>query len=250
MTKRALAIRHVHFEDLGAFAPVLVAHGYEIAYVDAGLDDLAAIDETTIHLLIVLGGPIGAYEEDHYPFLTAELALIGRRLEGNRPILGLCLGAQLIARALGADVRPGPAREIGWGPVTLTEAGLAGPLRHIGAEPVLHWHGDVFTLPDGADRLAATEVCPNQAFAVGPNVLAFQFHPEAAVDGFERWLIGHAVEIAGVRLSPDILRRETKLYGPAAEERGRRVIAAWLEGLQPRSHLCGTMRRSTPSCQR
>ena len=228
MTKRALAIRHVHFEDLGAFAPVLVAHGYEIAYVDAGLDDLAAIDETTIHLLIVLGGPIGAYEEDHY----------------------LCLGAQLIARALGADVRPGPAREIGWGPVTLTEAGLAGPLRHIGAEPVLHWHGDVFTLPDGADRLAATEVCPNQAFAVGPNVLAFQFHPEAAVDGFERWLIGHAVEIAGVRLSPDILRRETKLYGPAAEERGRRVIAAWLEGLQPRSHLCGTMRRSTPSCHR
>jgi GMP synthase (glutamine-hydrolysing) len=231
VTKRALAIRHVHFEDLGTFAPVLAAHGYEIAYVDAGLDDLGAIREAAVDLLIVLGGPIGAYEEEHYAFLTAELALIGRQLRANRPILGLCLGAQLMARALGADVRPGPAKEIGWGPVTLTEAGLAGPLRHPGSEPVLHWHGDAFTLPDGAERLAATEICPNQAFSVGANVLAFQFHPEAAVEGFERWLIGHAVEIAGVRLSPDILRRETQLYGPAAAERGRRVITEWLEGL-------------------
>jgi GMP synthase (glutamine-hydrolysing) len=167
VTKRALAIRHVHFEDLGTFAPVLAAHGYEIAYVDAGLDDLGAIREAAVDLLIVLGGPIGAYEEEHYAFLTAELALIGRQLRANRPILGLCLGAQLMARALGADVRPGPAKEIGWGPVTLTEAGLAGPLRHPGSEPVLHWHGDAFTLPDGAERLAATEICPNQAFSVG-----------------------------------------------------------------------------------
>jgi GMP synthase (glutamine-hydrolysing) len=231
VTKHALAIRHVHFEDLGTFAPVLAAHGYEIVYADVGLDDLAAIREAAVDLLIVLGGPIGAYEEEHYPFLTAELALIGRRLKANRPILGLCLGAQLMARALGADVKPGPAKEIGWGPVTLTEAGLAGPLRHLGSEPVLHWHGDAFTLPDGAERLAATEICPNQAFSIGPNVLAFQFHPEAAVEGFERWLIGHAVEIAGVHLSPDILRRETLLYGPSAAERGRKVIAEWLEGL-------------------
>ncbi|MDB5392612.1 MAG: glutamine amidotransferase [Rhodospirillales bacterium] len=231
MKKRALAIRHVHFEDLGTFDPVFEAHGYDIAYADAGLDDLSAIDNAAVDLLIVLGGPIGAYEEDYYPFLVAELELIRKRLAANRPILGLCLGAQLMARALGADVRPGPAKEIGWGPVSLTEAGWAGPLKHLGSDPVLHWHGDAFTLPDGAERLAGTEICPNQAFSYGPNVLAFQFHPEAAVEGFESWLIGHAVEIAAAHLSPDILRREAALYGPAAAERGRLVITEWLAGL-------------------
>jgi GMP synthase (glutamine-hydrolysing) len=229
--KHALAIRHVHFEDLGTFGPVLKAHGYSVAYADAGIDDLAAIDDAAQDLLIVLGGPIGAYEEAIYPFLEAELALIARRLESGRPILGLCLGAQLMARAMGADVRPGPAKEIGWAPVTLTEAGLAGPLQHLGSDPVLHWHGDAFTLPDGAERLAATGICPNQAFSRGPAVLGFQFHPEAAVEGFERWLIGHAAEIAEVKLSPDILRRETMLYGPTAAERGRRVLTDWLAGL-------------------
>jgi GMP synthase (glutamine-hydrolysing) len=230
--KRALAVRHVHFEDLGSFGPVLAAHGYDIAYADAGLDDLTAIDAASPDLLVILGGPIGAYEEDRYPLLEEELALIGRRLESARPILGLCLGAQLMARALGAEVKPGPTKEIGWGPVILSEAGKASPLRHLGSEPVLHWHGDAFDLPEGAERLASTGICPNQAFSKGRAVLGIQFHPEASVDGFERWLIGHAVEIAGAGLSPDILRRETRLYAPAAAERGRRVLAEWLKGLK------------------
>lgn len=229
--KTALAVRHVHFEDLGSFGPVLEAHGYALAYLQAGVDDLAAVDPEAPDLLVVLGGPIGAYEEDRYPFLHTELALIRRRLATGRPILGLCLGAQLMARALGAEVRPGPAKEIGWAPVTLTDAGRAGPLRHLGHEPVLHWHGDAFDLPAGAERLASTEICPNQAFSKGPAVLGFQFHPEAAVAGFERWLIGHAVEIAQAGLSPGILRRETQSYGPAAAERGRCVLEEWLAGL-------------------
>jgi GMP synthase (glutamine-hydrolysing) len=116
--------------------------------------------------------------------------------------------------------------------VILTEAGLAGPLRHLGHEPVLHWHGDAFSLPEGAQRLAFTEICPNQAFSRGSAVLGLQFHPEAAVAGFERWLIGHAVEIAGAGLSPNDLRRDTRLHGPAAAERGRRLLEEWLEGLE------------------
>jgi GMP synthase (glutamine-hydrolysing) len=229
--KQALAIRHVHFEDLGTFGPVIEDHGYRVRYVDAGLDDLGALDVVAPDLVAILGGPIGAYEEDKYPFLETELALVARRLESGRAILGLCLGAQLMARSMGAEVRPGPAKEIGWGPLTLTEAGQAGPLRHLGSEPVMHWHGDVFDLPSGAACLASTGICPNQAFSRGPAVLGCQFHPEAGADGFERWLIGHAAEIASAGLSPNVLRRETEMYGQAAAERGRKVIAEWLAGL-------------------
>jgi len=229
--RSVLAVRHVHFEDLGAFETELKAAGYAPSYIEAGIDDLSAIDPGAADLLVVLGGPIGAYEEDRYPFLKPELELIERRLKMGRPMLGICLGAQLMARALGAKVRPGPAKEIGWAPLELTEEGGSGPLRHLGAEPVLHWHGDMFELPEGAMCLASTRLCPNQAFALGPSVLGCQFHPEADGRGLERWLIGHAVELADSGLSPAVLRRETQQFAPAAAERGKRMIAEWLSGL-------------------
>ena len=119
----ALAIRHLAFEDLGSFAPVLRRRGFTVAYRDAGLDDLAARDLLDADLLVVLGGPIGAYESRTYPFLTQEIRLIERRLAARRPVLGICLGAQLVAKALGARVYKGPRKELAWGGVTLTEAG-------------------------------------------------------------------------------------------------------------------------------
>jgi GMP synthase-like glutamine amidotransferase len=136
------------------------------------------VDPLMPDLLVCLGGPIGAYEEAAYPFLRDELALIERRLAAARPTLGICLGAQLMARALGARIYPAPAKEIGWGEVRLSEAGQKGPLRHFAGVPVLHWHGDTFDLPKGAELLASTVLCANQAFAFGRYALAFQFHPE------------------------------------------------------------------------
>jgi GMP synthase (glutamine-hydrolysing) len=183
-------------------------------------------------LLVVLGGPIGAYEEDKYPFLADEIAIIEKRLNFARPALGICLGAQLFARALHARVFPGPAKEIGWAPVTLTSEGKRSPIRFLDGVPLLHWHGDTFDLPEGAQLLASTAVCQNQAFSYGKSVLAFQFHPEASAKGFERWLIGHAVEIAGVAGIPvSKLRSDTARLAPESAPLGQQCLREWLEGL-------------------
>ena len=165
----ALAVRNVAFEDLGSFERVLADRGYRVAYADAGLDDLGALDPLGPDLLVVLGGPIGAYEEARYPFVLDELRLLEKRLAADLPTLGVCLGGQLIARALGARVYPGGQKEIGWAPLVLTDEGRGSCLRHLAPEetPVLHWHGDTFDLPRGAVRLASTEAYENQAFSWG-----------------------------------------------------------------------------------
>ena len=227
----AVAIRHVCFEDLGSFAAVLSARGFDVTYLDAGVDDLASLDAIAPDLLVVLGGPIGAYEEAIYPFLADELRLLERRLAADRPTLGLCLGAQLMARALGARVYPGPAKEIGWIPLSLTEAGRASPLVHLdgGKTSMLHWHGDTFDLPAGATLLASTEICRHQAFSWGRNALAFQCHPEARKAAMERWFIGHASELAGAGLSVPRLREDTARFGSELEAQGVRCFAEWLD---------------------
>ena len=232
MTRTAIAIRHVHFEDLGVFDGVLCRHGYAVSYCDAGIDDIDGVDPLAPDLIILLGGPIGAYEELTYPFLGQELALLERRLAAARPTLGICLGAQLMARTLGARVYPAPAKEIGWAELQLSEAGRTGPLRYFSEVPVLHWHGDTFDLPEGAALLASTKTCPNQAFSFGRHALACQFHPEVSGRGFERWLIGHAAEIAAVSgISPAMLRRDTERLAQDSGERGVACLSEWLAAL-------------------
>jgi GMP synthase (glutamine-hydrolysing) len=230
--KTAAAIRHVHFEDLGAFETVLTGSGYHVQYWDAGICDLHATELANSDLLVVLGGPIGVYETDRYPFLTDEIALIEKRLNFARPALGICLGAQLFARGLGASVYPGPAKEIGWAPVTLTAAGKRSPLKSLENVSVLHWHGDTFDLPEGAELLASTSICRNQAFSYGKSVLAFQFHPEASAKNFERWVIGHAVEISNAPgVSVTNLRSETARFAPESAPLGQQCLREWLKQL-------------------
>jgi GMP synthase (glutamine-hydrolysing) len=229
--KSVFAIRHVHFEDLGAFESVFGERGYQIHYHDAGACDLACVDALAADIVVILGAPIGANEEDKYPFLVEELRIIDRRIEAKRPTLGICLGAQLMARALGASVYPGTAKEIGWSMLALTREGRSSPLNPFDQAPVLHWHGDTFSLPKGALRLASTAITENQAFEFGPTALAIQFHPEAEPEGFERWLVGHACEVTAAGVSVSELRSSMRQFGVSSALRGRACLTQWLARL-------------------
>ena len=229
MIKKCLAVRHVAFEDLGLLGPLLAARGYDVHYLDAGVQPFDPETLIAPDLVIVLGGPIGVYERVAYPFIGEEIAAVAARIESNKPILGICLGAQLMAAALGARVAPGPVKEIGWAPLMLTEAGQASVLSSLGATPVLHWHGDNCALPEGCARLASTQHCPVQAFARLPSQLGLQFHLETEPARFENWLVGHTVELGKAGIDPRDLRAQARALGPATREAGGKVLTAWLD---------------------
>ncbi len=229
--KTALAIRHVCFEGLGSLAGVLEAHGYSVRYLEAGLDDLAALDPLASDLLIILGGPLGVYQAADYPFLASEIDIARRRIAADRPTLGICLGSQIMARALGAAVRVAEQDEVGWAPLQLTTAGRASPLAHLEGVPVLHWHGDLCELPAGAERLASTAACPNQAFRISTQLLALQFHPEVQWPELERWLIGHTHKLSERGESIPRLRAESVRNCAALEPAVAQMLADWLAGL-------------------
>lgn len=222
-------IGHVAFEDLGSFGPEFKARGCVLETLQAGVDDLGLPLEPD--LVVVLGGPIGVYEEDRYPFLAQEIGFIRKRLEAGKPTLGVCLGAQLMAAALGAKVYAGPAKEIGWKKLALTDAGKASCLAPLDDVAVLHWHGDTFDLPDGAELLASTDICKHQAFRLGDFALGLQFHPEARARDMERWFIGHTCELGGAGVDIPGLRADSSRLAPVLEKSGSEVLRRWLRGL-------------------
>ncbi|MFH0302222.1 glutamine amidotransferase [Bradyrhizobium sp. 31Argb] len=239
--RSAIAIRHVAFEDLGLLAPIMEREGWSVSFCDAAVDDLSDRSIRNAELLIVLGGPIGVYEADNYPFLNAEIALLEHRLQQDLPTLGICLGAQLMARALGSRVFAGPAKEIGWGTIDLTPEGASSCLRRLGKDPtVLHWHGDTFDLPQQALRLASNANYENQAFAYRQNALALQFHLEADPRQLEEWYVGHAAELSAAKISISDLRATTLKLSKTVAAQAEQVFTEWLHGIP----LAGTALQS------
>ncbi len=244
--KTASVIRHLAFEDLGSLSSSLLDAGYAVQYYEAGVSDLNEIVDQDPDLLVVLGGPIGAYDEADYPFLETELALLSQRLFWDRPTIGICLGAQLMARALGAEVYPGGEKEIGWFPLRLTEAGRYSPLASLASDemPVLHWHGDTFGIPDNAIHLAESERYPHQAFLWGENCLALQFHPEVTRQNMERWYIGHACEISQTPgISVRQLREDTIKYADKLEHCAKRIWQDWLGQISTKTKAMGALQQ-------
>lgn len=230
--KKAVAIRHIAFEDLGNWEGFLSKY-YKIHYVDSTDLNAAGLKNENIDLLIVLGGPIGVYQEKEYPFINSEVALLTQRLKLDQPTLGICLGSQLMARALGAEVYPNHTKEIGWEPLKLTEKGKSSCVQYLSFEhtSMFHWHGDTFDLPNGAELLASTDHCKNQIFSWGKNGLAFQCHPEISARHLEKWWIGHAAELAFHHLSVNDLRDQSIKLAPQLQKQALQCLESWVDGL-------------------
>jgi len=234
-SRHALVLSHVAFEDLGSLEAPLRERGFQIESVLAATARFPLPQAEACDLLVVLGGPIGVYDDQDYPFLINEIACIRERLAARKPILGICLGAQLMAAALGARVSPGQrGAEIGWSP--LEDAPNAdppawfAPLLTPGVS-VFHWHGDTFDLPSGALHLAKTELYDHQAFAIGDCALGLQFHPEVSAAGLESWYVGHASELHHTGIAAASLRHAAQEHAAALEEAAARFWKLWLDAV-------------------
>jgi GMP synthase-like glutamine amidotransferase len=185
VSRKILVFRHVPSESLGMIADSLGSRDIAYEYVDL-YRDTARPDPRAADGLIFMGGPMSA--NDDLPYIRQELEFIGEAISQGQPILGVCLGSQLIAKALGARVYPNGVPEIGWYPVQWTPAAARDRLHQGLSEPetVFHWHGETYDLPAGAELLGHSEACRNQAYRVGSNVYGLQYHlevtPEILVD--------------------------------------------------------------------
>jgi GMP synthase-like glutamine amidotransferase len=170
-------LQHVPFEGLGSIETWLQNAGYEISATQFfESEQLPKIED--IDLLVVMGGPMSANDEQKYPWLVTEKEFISSVVKAGKPVLGVCLGAQLIASSMGSDVFPNPVKEIGWFPVEAVPSKSNSVFQFPESIEVFHWHGETFNLPIGAIQIAASEGCKNQAFQIGSNVIGLQFHLE------------------------------------------------------------------------
>ncbi len=229
----ATVLKHLPFEDLGSLEPELRSRGFSIATIDVPTAKFPAPELADCDLLVVLGGPIGVYDTEEFPFLHDEILALRQRLGAGKATLGICLGAQLMAAALGARVYPGACgAEIGWFPLA---PGTGSPIPEwftplLAADlPVFHWHGDTFDLPEGATHLARTGRYQNQAFSVGDSGLALQFHPEVTADGLERWYVGHIAELRSKAISVNQLRMESERNAFKLQEAAAAFWKGWLD---------------------
>jgi GMP synthase (glutamine-hydrolysing) len=229
--EEVLVFQHDAFEGLGYFAEVLEKQGADYRILRLFHGEMPAEDWQHIGALIILGGPMGVSDEDNYPFLRWEKRIIRAAIDEAVPMLGVCLGAQLIAATLGAPVFHGPVKEIGWSPISITPHGQVDSL--LGYLPesatVFQWHGDGFELPNGAIHLASSVNYKNQAFRVGRSIYGLQFHLEVTPSMIERWIDERSKDIAlAPHVLPDKILADTQNYAPTLKYYGERFLSEFV----------------------
>ena len=233
--RKLLVFQHVAHEILGTLNPLFKSAGFRIRYVNFGRHPDAQPSLNGYQGLVVLGGPMSVDHTDEYPYLLTEVRLIQQAIDNQIPVLGICLGAQLIAKALGANVKRNGEKEIGWYPVFLTEEGRQDPvLRHFeDKEHIFQWHEDTFKIPANAVRIVCSPLCENQAYRYGENVYAFQFHLEVDEPMIERWLrvpvMRREIEALKGKTGPDTLRCETPIYINRLRELSDRTFTEFIK---------------------
>jgi len=220
---RAHYLQHVPFEGLGSIKTWLQSMRAGVS-VTKFFEDPALPEADDLDLLVVMGGPMSVNDETDYPWLAAEKQFIRSAIEKDKAVIGICLGAQLIASAMGAAVYPNREKEIGWFPVTAEPVSDADDSFSFPRELlVFHWHGETFDLPEGATRLAESDACENQAFQLGRRVIGMQFHLETTPDA-ARDIVHHCRD--ELQLSRYV-QSEAEILG--AEDSNYTAIKAWMD---------------------
>ena len=184
-----LIIKHIDIEGPGTLGDFLKSQGEPFQTIELGAGEPLPVSPSIFKAVIVLGGPMNVDEEDRFPFLKPENEFIQKVLKADIPYLGICLGAQLLAKAAGAKVVKSPIKEIGWYQIELTTDGKKDPLFNgfRESDPVYHWHGDMFQIPSNGKLLAQAQGCPHQALSVGRNAYGLQFHVEVTDKSIKEW---------------------------------------------------------------
>ncbi len=203
---KILVCKHHPQEGLGLYETIFAAAGIGVEYQELRQDDRPRV-LTDYHGLIIMGGAMNACQEQEYPFLRTDLHYIETALRSQLPVLGICLGAQLSARVLGATIRKNPQKELGWYRLErLAESPLLDGFP--ASFPMFQWHEDTFAIPAGARRLVQSAGCPNQAFQWGDRLFGVQFHPEVTAAVLDEWL-ADAATITDWGFDPETLKKDT-----------------------------------------
>ena len=230
-TRGVLTVQHVPYEGPGLVGQALGAKDIPLSIRRPFEGESVPHDLDGASGLLVMGGPMGVYEADRHPYLGDEMKLIERAMAAGAPVLGICLGSQLVARVLGAEVRKGAKKEIGWHTVALTEDALRDPLFK-GLESsfvAFHWHGDVFDLPRGAVRLASSDATRDQGFRQGTNVYGLLFHMEVTEGILEGMTRAGGDELSEVGATRGAILAGADAHLTSLSERAGRVFAGWAD---------------------
>ena len=232
---KILVFQHVPYEPLGTLDPLLKEAGFRIRYVNFGRKPNSRPSLDGYSALIILGGPMNSDQIASHPNLLTEVEIIREAIDRDISVLGICLGAQLLAKALGGSVSRNVSREVGWYDVELTEAGIADPVlsTFAGVQQVFQWHEDGIQLPPNAVRLATSAASCVQAFRYGEHAYGFQFHLEVNNSLIDRWLTVPAnqetLRQEAGRVDPDAIRQQSLKSIRNLEDLSRKTFSRWIE---------------------